>query len=172
MGRGNARDPFVENGYYHIYNRGYNKSVIFNNKDCFVKFYKYLIALINEYKDIKVVSYCLLPNHFHFIIHNNGGTGTQISMFMKRLQGAYSVWHRTKYPLENKLPFFEGRFKAKYIGDEAYLYQCIAYVNFNPLKHQLVKDIKDYPYTSYHQLTTEKEKVNQYKDMILDELEF
>ncbi|MDP2103338.1 MAG: hypothetical protein Q8K26_00260 [Candidatus Gracilibacteria bacterium] len=91
---------------------------------------------------------------------------------MKKLQGAYSIWHRIKYPLGTgtKLPFFEGRFKAKIITDETYLEKCLAYVNFNAVKHGLVGNIDDYPWTSYHQIIS-KDKMEKYKDMMLDELE-
>ncbi|MFA5917352.1 MAG: transposase [Candidatus Gracilibacteria bacterium] len=174
MGNGNHRTPFIENGYYHIYNRGYNKTQIYKDKSCFNHFYKLMVNYLEYYKsDFKIISYSLLPNHFHFIIHNTGCTGTlKISDFMKKLQGAYSVWHRVKYPLGTgtKLPFFEGRFKAKLIQDQEYLERCLAYVNFNPLKHEIVKSIDDYERTSYHQLAN-KDKINQYRDLVLDELE-
>ncbi len=69
-----------------------------------------------------------------------------------------------------KLPFFEWRFKAKLIQDQEYLERCLAYVNFNPLKHEIVKSIDDYERTSYHQLAN-KDRINQYRDLVLDELE-
>ena len=179
MWRWNKRDPFLENAYYHIYNRWYNKSIIFKNDYCFEKFYTYLVKYLREYKkDLKIISYSFIPNHFHLIIQNLDGTGTQISKFMKKLQGAYSVWFRVKYPLEDtlgtgtqlKLPVFEWRFKAKIIDNDEYLEQCLAYVNFNPLKHKIVDNIDNYKWTSYHQI--DKKKIEKYKYLELDELEF
>lgn len=173
MGKWNLRDPFIDNGYYHIYNRWYNKNIIFNNDYCFEKFYKILAKYLKEYEYIKMCSYSFLPNHFHFILQNNEqGTGTQISEFMKKVQWAYSVWHRNKYPLEvgTKLPFFEWRFKAKHIETDEYLEQCLSYVNFNPLKHNIVDNINDYKWTSYNQI--DNSKINKHKDLILTELEF
>ena len=70
-----------------------------------------------------------------------------------------------------KGPLFEGRFHAKHIADEQYLAQCLAYVNFNALKHEIVQNIDDYPWTSYHQLSA-KEKLSEYKDFLLEELEY
>ena len=66
---------------------------------------------------------------------------------------------------------FEWRFHAKHIVDEEYLAQCLAYVNFNALKHEIVQNIDDYPWTSYHQVTS-KEKLGMYKDLMLEELEY
>jgi putative transposase len=173
MWRWNLRYPFEENNFYHIYNRWFNKSIIFNNDRDYEKFYSYIVTFLKDYETIKMVSWSFLPNHFHFVIHYTGATGTDyVSKFMKRLQWSYSIWHRVNYPLGtgNKLPFFEWRFKAKLLKDEDYLAKCIAYVNFNPLKHQIVDNIDNYKWTSYHQI--DKKKIDMYKDLILDELEF
>jgi len=177
MWRWNRRDPFIENAYYHIYNRWYNKSIIFKNDHSFEKFYTYLVKYLKEFNwDIKIISYCFLPNHFHMIIQNLDETGLQLSKFMKKLQWAYSVWFRVRYPLEDtgtgtqlKLPVFEWRFKAKIIESDEYLEQCLAYVNFNPLKHGIVDDIDSYKWTSYHQIN--KDKIEKYKGISLEELE-
>ena len=173
MWRWNSREPFLENGYYHIYNRGFNKQDIFDNQECFEKFYKYIVRYLKEFPEIKIVSYCFLPDHFHLILHNTWEISNRISDFMKKLQGSYSIWHRGKHPIEYKQAFFEWRFKSQYLGNKTDLDKTIAYVNFNPLKHEIVSDIKDYKYTSYHQLTSKKkEVVEKYKNVEADELEF
>jgi len=177
MWKWNRRDPFLKDSYYHIYNRWNNKSIIFKNEHCFEKFYIYLVKYLKEYDwDLKIVSYCFIPNHFHIIIYNMDDTGIQISKFMKKLQWAYSVWFRSKYPLENidsdihiRQPVFEWRFKAKLIDNKEYLNKCISYICFNPLKHEIVDNIDNYKWTSYHQI--DKNKIEKYKDLSLDELE-
>jgi len=50
------------------------------------------------------------------------------------------------------------------------LSKCLAYVNFNALKHGIVDNINNYKWTSYHQIN--KKEIEQYKDLFLDELEF
>lgn len=129
-----------------------------------------MIKYLEWFKTIKIVSYCLLPNHFHLVVHNLEWW-YNLSDFMKRVQWAYATWFRIKHPSEFKQPVFEWRFKAKLIEDEEYLDKCLFYVNFNAVKHDIVKDIKDYPYTSYHQLS-HKDKIKPYENLILDELEF
>jgi putative transposase len=130
----------------------------------------YLLLYLKEYPNIKLVAYAFLPNHFHFVIKNIS-EWKELSDFMKKLQWRYSTWYRVKYPIEYKQPVFEWRFKAKRIDTEEYLYQCIAYVNYNPVKHEIVTDIKDYPYTSYHQFV-DKQKFTGVPVPQLDELEF
>jgi hypothetical protein len=55
------------------------------------------------------------------------------------------------------------------ISSQAYLEQCLAYVIFNPLKHEIVNNIDDYKWSSYHQIN--KSQLEKYKDLQLDELE-
>lgn len=167
----NSRLEFIENWYYHIYNRWFQKQILFKIKYDFERFYKYIIKEQQNYKNVKIVSYSFLPNHFHFIIHNSE-TGLEISEFMRKIQGSYAMYFKAKYKNETglRVPVFEWRFKAKLIQDQEYLERCIAYVNFNPIKHEIVKSIDDYEWTSYHQLTN-KDKINQYRDLILEELE-
>jgi putative transposase len=90
---------------------------------------------------------------------------------MHKLQVSYAMYIKLKTGLERGTPVFEWRFKAKRIDTEEYLYQCIAYVNYNPVKHEIVKNIEDYPYTSYHQFI-DKQKFTGVPVPELDELEF
>lgn len=165
----NSRFEFQENNYYHIYNRWFEKQIIFKNDNDFERFYKYIIKLLKEYETIKIVSWSFMPNHFHFVIHNLE-TGLKISDFMRKLQVSYAMYFKRNYKTGLNQPVFEWRFKAKLISDEEYLLKCLTYVNFNPLKHEIVDNIDNYKWTSYHQI--DKSKIEKYKDLILDELEF
>lgn len=152
---------------YHIYNRWLEKMIIYKNKSDFEKFYNLVIkySKLGKYSWIKILSYSFLPNHFHFVV----STSTwEISGFFWDIQNAYSKYFNLKY--DRKWQLFEWRFKSKIILNDEYLWKCLAYVNFNALKHEIVNDIQDYPRTSYHQI--EKTKIDKYKDLMLDELEF
>ena len=133
----------------------------------FERFYKLIIKYLKDenFKEIKILSYCFLPNHFHMIIDN---PGVEISKFIWNIQNAY--WKYFNLKNERKWPVFEWRFKAKIIDNDEYLEQCLAYVNFNALKHKIVDNIDNYKWTSYHQI--DKEKIEKYKDLVLEELEF
>lgn len=174
----NNRVDFEENNYYHIFNRWFEKQIIFKSNSDFSRFYTYVVKYQKEYENsIKILAYSFLPNHFHFIFHITE-TGLNLSNFMRKVQWAYAMYFKRKYweKLETGLsnirwPLFEWRFKAKIIDTDDYLYQCMSYVCFNPLKHKIVDNIDDYPWTSYHQLN-KTDKVNKYKDLELDDLEF
>lgn len=165
----NSRFEFLENNYYHVYNRWFQKQIIFKNNNDFERFYKYIIKELKNSDNIKIVSWSFMPNHFHFVVHNLE-TGLELSAFMRKIQVSYAMYFKRNNETGLRIPVFEWRFKAKLIKDEDYLAKCIAYVNFNPLKHQIVDNIDNYKWTSYHQI--DKKKIEIYRDLILDELEF
>jgi len=184
----NKRYDFQENSYYHVYNRGFLKQPIFIEEKDYERFCEYVIKEQKNYNWIKLISYSFLPNHFHFIIHNIK-TGLDISDFMRKIQVSYTMYFKLRYKetgLVQRGPFFEWRFKAKLIKDEDYLLKCIAYVNYNPLKHKIIKDIDNYKYTSLHQLIGSSKPVTslkleltqvntdflQFKDIELEDFEF
>ncbi len=165
----NARFEFLENHYYHVYNRWFQKQTLFTNNNDFERFYKYIIKESKDNDKIKIVSWSFMPNHFHFVIHNLE-TGLDLSDFMRKIQVSYAMYFKRNNETGLKVPVFEWRFKAKLLKDQDYLARCIAYVNFNPLKHAIVYNIDNYKRTSYHQI--DKNKLEKYKDLTLDELEF
>jgi putative transposase len=52
--------------YYHIYNRGINKDLIFFEEANYAYFIQQFKKYVSEYVD--VFAYCLMPNHFHFFV--------------------------------------------------------------------------------------------------------
>lgn len=156
---------------YHIYNRWFEKQTIFRNKNDFERFLKTMVKYNKDFDWIKIYSYSFLPNHFHLIVSSNK-SGLEISDFMRKIQQSYAMYFKVSSSpdLKKRWQLFEWRFKAKLIQDQEYLERCLAYVNFNPIKHEIVKSIDDYERTSYHQLAN-KDKINQYRDLVLDELE-
>ncbi len=60
---------FIPNEVYHVYNRGNNKQPIFFNEKNYLFFLK---KIRNEWKDYcEIICYCLMPNHFHFMLVPN-----------------------------------------------------------------------------------------------------
>jgi REP element-mobilizing transposase RayT len=170
----NHREEFIENKYYHIYNRWFNKQFIFHDDSDYNQFYKYIIKQLQKFDKIKIVSFSFLPNHFHFVLHNLE-TGLLISNFMRLIQWSYSMYYKNKYKMKEtglsiRWPFFEWRFKSKSIDTKNHLEKCLAYVNFNPLRHNIVDNMDNYKWTSYHQLDISK--IDKYKGLMLDELEY
>ena len=130
--------------FYHIYNRGVNKEKIFYSADN----YLYLIKLLNKYLKnyhTTMVAYCLMPNHYHFLIRQN--IENNLSDFMKGLFGAYVQGLNKK--INRRGPLFEGRFKHIKIERHEHLLHLCRYIHLNPVKDGLVSYPEEWPYSNY-----------------------
>jgi len=135
--------------FYHLYNRGNSKQVIFKDRADYHHFMKLMFVSNSSHrfvfrnladdsfwdknmKDpyIAIGLYCLMPNHFHIAatpLVENG-----ISLYMQRLCTAYSMYFNKKYERTGTL--FEGRFKSRYVDSDEYLKYLYAYIHLNPVK--------------------------------------
>jgi REP element-mobilizing transposase RayT len=151
---GNRLHLFSIDEYYHCYNRGVDKRIVFNDAQDFNYFIKSLtvynshlsLGKLRLYsslppKDglVDVVAYCLLPNHFHLILKERSEKG--ISNFMKKVGTGYSMYFNKKYKRSGAL--FQGVFKSKFIKSDQDLRQLIAYVSNNNIVHDIA-DVKKY----------------------------
>jgi len=91
-----------------------------------------------------VVCYCLMPNHFHFLIKQNGNV--PISMLMNKACSSYSKYFNKKYDHVGHL--FQDQFKAVHVGDDEYLLWLSAYIHQNP-KIAGIADLTNYKWSSY-----------------------
>ena len=93
--------------------------------------FKKIVKIVEiEENLVDIGSYCLMPNHFHILVHERAEGG--ISKFMQKLSTAYSMYFNTKYERTGVL--FEGRFKAQHANTDNYLKYLFAYIHLNPVK--------------------------------------
>lgn len=143
--------PFITGLPYHVYNRGFQKQRIFFNDRDYVRFLQGVEYYLPQYPTVSLHAFCLLPNHFHFVL--SAQTEEDREGFMRKIQQSYAMYLKTKYPEEiPRGQLFEWRYNARPIEDEAYLSRCMSYVCYNAIKHELVTDIRDWQWTSYHEL--------------------
>jgi putative transposase len=147
------RTLFVEGEFYHLYNRGVDKRVVFTTHADYKRFLAYLFIL-NDARPVRAGSllrsnwkppeeksgerdplvalgaFCLMPNHFHLYVTplQEGG----ISKFMQRLQTAYTMYFNEKNERSGAL--FQGTFKAEHVGRDAYAKYLFSYIHLNPAK--------------------------------------
>lgn len=155
----NTLKIYIENGYYHLYNRGVEKRVIFEDKEDYQTFLYLLKNYLTHnplspfsqrslFGRIELLSFCLMPNHFHLLIKQ--ADKNAISDFIRRLCTAYSMYFNRKYKRNGTL--FESRFKASIIDRNEYLLHLSRYIHQNP-SNILKKGqkLEDYPYSSFRQ---------------------
>lgn len=193
---------FAENQYYHVFNRGLEKRSIFVDIGDY-KIFKYYIfiylatpdVILNAYpqlpiklqnknlhQELELITYCLMPNHFHFLLKQTSPNA--ISKFMKQLINAYTRYFNNKYQRSGNL--FQGRFKAIRISTDELLLHISRYIHLNPLVANIVKNLKEYPWSSYTSfIETNKDdickkevilshfsKSNTYENFVLDQANY
>jgi len=147
---------FVESEYYHVFNRGVDKRAIFETQDDLQYFFQRLVDMNMVVTDLKfnskryrksgevvvdkkyknlvsIISYCLLPNHFHLVLKQESEDG--ISKFMQKLGTSYTMYFNQKYKRSGSL--FQGKFKANMIDGEFGLPVLSVYVNLNYMHHRI-----------------------------------
>ena len=136
--------PFLAGHYYHIYNRGVNRTRIFFSDDNYTYLLRLLKKNINRYA-ITIVAYCLLPNHYHFLIKPN--EDNNLSLFMKSLFGSYTQALNKQQGREG--PLFQSRFRPILVDKEEYLVHLARYIHFNPVIAGLAQTPEEWPYSNY-----------------------
>lgn len=155
---------FSEGGVYHIYNRGVEKRDIFMSETDYKIFMYYLNiylasqnSILQSYpnlplrlqkknlsKDVSLITYCLMPNHFHFLIQLISKDG--ITKFMKQLTNAYTEYFNKKYKRDGAL--MQGRYKALQIESDELLIHVSRYIHLNPVVSKVIKSAQEYPWSS------------------------
>ena len=135
---------FLGGHYYHIYNRGSNRELIFRESEN----YKFLLSRVKDYSSrfkIAVIAYCLMPNHYHFLLRQDGLDS--ISLFIQRTFNSYSKAFNKAYQRTGTL--LEGPFKSIHIEKENHLIHLCRYIHRNPLEAGLVTNLDDWLYSNY-----------------------
>ena len=149
----NIVKEYLPDSYYHIYNRGVEKRIIFQDEADYKVFLSYLklylspppelpkeisdqyraiaekLQLNNYCNEIKLSAFCLIPNHFHLLIKQNPVNG--INRFMQSLCTKYSMYFNKKHKRIGKL--FQGHYKAVLVKTEEQLLHLSRYIHLNPV---------------------------------------
>lgn len=130
--------------YYHIYNRGVSKSTLFREPSN----YLFVIEKLQKYrkdKNVTVIAYCLMPNHYHLLLRQDGEEPA--GDVPKLIFNSYSKAYNLKYAHSGTL--FESRFHAKPVQTRSHLLHLCRYIHGNPVKDGLVADPADWGWSNY-----------------------
>lgn len=138
------RIPFLANHYYHIYNRGVNRNDIFFSPDNYIYLLRLLKKNLGRYT-ISIAAYCLLPNHYHFLLKPE--QDDNLHLFMKSLFGSYSQAINKQQNRQG--PLLQGRYRSIWVDEEEYLVHLARYIHLNPVTTGLVPTPQAWPYSNY-----------------------
>jgi putative transposase len=137
-------DVFSKGQYYHLYNRGAGRNLLFFNSGN----YEHCLQLIKRYHQrygATVIAYCLMPNHYHLLLRQE--TNEPLSKFMGVLFNAYVQAVNRQQARSGTL--FEARFRHARVDREEYLIHLCRYIHLNPVKAKLVTRPEDWHYSNY-----------------------
>lgn len=163
----NIVKELYEGAYYHVYNRGVAKQNIFNKRDDYVVFLRYLKEYllplehddrkklqginprrkaVSLFGEVELLGYCLMPNHFHMMVKNITRVG--LSRFMRAVATNYAMYYNHEYKRVG--PLFQGIYRAVEITNERYYTWITRYIHLNP-RVLLARDqpLWSYEFSSY-----------------------
>lgn len=168
------KTPIVTGEVYHVFNRSVGQQPIFLSAKDFqraidtFRFYQYgkpplrfsfynrlpqqqklefFLSLTRSTPVVDINCFCLMPNHFHFLLKNLEEKG--INQFMSNFQNSYAKYFNTKTKRNGTL--FQQNFKAVRIASDEQLIHVSRYIHLNPVTAYLIEaeDLKNYLWSSY-----------------------
>ncbi len=153
---------FESNHIYHVFNQGNNHQQLFHSRDDYKKFLSFIKDYIIPHADI--ISWCLLPNHFHLMLQANESCDTVVKSGelsidpltngFRKLVSGYSHYYNKQYKRSGAL--FRPKTKSKDLSaqrllskKEDYFLNCFYYILQNPLRHGLVKELAEWEFSAY-----------------------
>ncbi|TAH31960.1 hypothetical protein EYC58_04765 [Candidatus Saccharibacteria bacterium] len=140
----NVVRKFVENSAYHCYNRGVEKRQIFMDEQDYGVFLNRLRQMLSDpselneadriehiksyYGDVELLTYCLMPNHFHLLLYQH--TERALPEFMRTLSTSYTMYFNNRHKRVGSL--FQGTYKARLIEDNDDWLHISRYIHLNP----------------------------------------
>jgi putative transposase len=164
----NKLEALQPDTFYHIYNRANGSERLFNSDENYLfflrKYKEYILPICHTY------CYCLMPNHFHFLIQIkseqelelffNQKISSNIKAFpkfktlekliSKQFSNFFSCYTQAfNKQQQRKGSMFIKNFKRKKITDTAYLLNLVKYIHYNPIEAKLATELNEWKFSSY-----------------------
>ena len=179
----NRKVVFAIGEMYHVFNRGIDRRPIYTTKKEYQRFldlasyyrftsvpmrYSEFAKLPDEAQsavwqklqdkahfEVDIISYCFMPNHFHFLLKQRTGGG--VSRFIANIANGYTKYFNTKH--QRVGPLLQGTFKAVWVETEEQLFHLTRYIHLNPATSYLIEpqNLQDYRWSSYPEYVNQKE---------------
>ncbi|OFX59482.1 MAG: transposase [Bacteroidetes bacterium GWA2_30_7] len=153
---------FEKDCIYHVYNRGNNREKVFYNNENYIFFLKKIRKQI--YPFCEILAYCLMPNHFHFLIFANEKTIQKVFKANQERNVLGEGFRITLSSYSQAINKQEGRVgslftqntEAKQLNNNLnrvtsidYVFTCFNYIHQNPIRAGLVEKLEDWQYSSF-----------------------
>ncbi len=140
----NLKRQLLPNGIYHAYNRGFEKREVFKDGADYLNYTELVRQeIIKNPGKVIIYAYCLLPNHFHFLIKQS--SKYDMPRFMQVVTAEYTRYFNHRYKRYGRL--WENAYRAVLIKDHYQFVTVQNYIHRNP--SDITENIEKYPYSSY-----------------------
>ncbi len=129
----------------HVVQRGNNRQVCFARDDDYAAYAHWLCESALRY-EVAIHAWVFMTNHVHLLMTPSTPTG--ISKLMQSVSQKYVQSFNFRYSRSGTL--FEGRFRSSLVQSEAYLLNCIRYIELNPVRAGMTTNPGDYHWSSFH----------------------
>ena len=132
---------------YHVLNRANGRVQIFHTDKDYKHFESLLlegVALIG----MRILSYCIMPNHWHLVLYPQ--KDTDMSEFMRWVTTTHVRQRRTATKTVGEGHLYQGSYKSFPIETDEHLNTVIRYVEQNPLRAKLVERAEDWQWSSLY----------------------
>ena len=130
---------------HHIVNRGNDKQTIFDNTRDFEEFLL-LMAWAKRRATIRILAYCLMRNHWHFVLWP--AEDGQVERFQHLLTTTHAVRRRRLTGTVGHGHIYQHRYHAAAIWSERHYLNVVRYVEANPLRANLVSSAAKWRWSS------------------------
>lgn len=179
---------FQPHHLYHVYNQGNNRQSIFYNKEDYHTFLDLAVRDIN--KAASIVAYCLMPNHFHFLIGTDERVEEQVqqggilldplSNIFRRLLSSYARVFNHRHNRSGSLfrqktkvkCLTEGSFNNHVNEGAGYCFNCFHYIHQNPVRAKLVNSLHEWEFSSYCEYAGTSSRIICQKNMAIEYCEY
>jgi putative transposase len=135
-------------GYYHVLNRGNGRQRIFHTPADYAAFERVLAEALKRFPGVVLLAYCLMPNHWHLILHPK--RDGDLSAFMAWLMVTHVRRHHQAHGTRGGGHLYQGRFKSFPIADDGHFLAVARYVEANAWRAGKVQRARDWRWCSLH----------------------
>jgi len=102
----------------------------------------------HDREPLRILAYCLMPNHWHMVVWPRRGADTQVSEFFRWLTVTHTQrWH-SHYGTSGTGHLYQGRFKSFPVESDEHLYTVLRYVERNAVRANLVQRAEAWRWSS------------------------
>lgn len=132
---------------HYVISKGNAGMSLFKDREDHLQYISLLKDAITQ-SPLHLYNYLLMGNTIHLLVKT--AEDGALSKAMEFVTREYAKYFNAKYNSAGHV--FQGRFKSFTVQDEEFYFPCSRYIDMNPVKAQLVGDVKDYEWSGYKTL--------------------